>query len=67
MSVEYEGAIPRFVSIMNSGGLKPPVEVGKNCIRPNPPLPPPCVGTPPPPCYGEPPGCYGEPPPCYGR
>jgi len=69
------GVMPQFVSILNGKGLDSFAEAGKNCISPNPPLPPPpcvgtpppCVGTPPPPCYGEPPGCYGEPPPCYGR
>lgn len=59
---------PQFVSILNGRGLEPFTEAGKNCISPNPPLPPPCVGRPPPkpppgPCYG---GCYGGPPPCYG-
>ena len=59
--------VPQFVSILNGKGLEI-VEVGKNCISPNPP--PPCVGRPPPPrppCVGlPPPSCYGQPPGCYG-
>lgn len=60
--------VPQFVSILNNQGLKPFVEVAKNCISPDPPLPPPCFGKPPPPpCVGGPPEpCYGPPPPCYG-
>lgn len=42
---------PKFVSILNSEGLEPSVDAGKNCVRP---------------CYGQPPPCYGSPPPCYG-
>ncbi|MDO8621111.1 MAG: hypothetical protein Q7R31_02415 [Candidatus Levybacteria bacterium] len=56
--------VPQFVSILNSKGLEPFVGAGKNCISPNPPLPPPCFGKPPPPCVGRPPPpCYGG---CYG-
>lgn len=36
-----ESVVPKFVSILNSQGLvEPSVGVGKNCISPNPPLPP---------------------------
>ena len=73
MSPEFKrdvNVVPQFVSILNSKGLEPPIEAGKNCISPDPPAPPPpCFGKPPPkPCVGNPPpSCYGEPPSCYGR
>lgn len=66
-----ESVVPQFVSILKGKGLvEPSVGVGKNCISPNPPLPPSCYDEPPPPCVGGPPepcygGCYGGPPPCY--
>ena len=56
--------VPQFVSILNGKEMESFAEVGKNCISPVPPLPPPCVDRPPPPPPGP---CYGSPPPCYGR
>jgi len=68
-------AVPQFVSILNGKETGAVVGAATNCISPNPPLPPPCVGRPPTPCVGRPPApcvgrpptpCYGQPPPCYG-